>query len=394
MPISHVGHGSYSPHFGAHLSRAKGYLHALHHAERIGATAIQLFAGSPRQLTRVYDLVQRDPARQEELRAVHDYTRPTSSGGPPRVRLFFHAPYLINLSHPDKGKRKLHAQILCQELQVCALAGGEGVVVHTGKRKVKEGQTEESAYTTFVQTIQDALSLYDKTPTTVATTYTAPPPRILIETSAGEGNSIGVRLHDFARLYLHSGFTANERKHRLGIVIDTCHVFGAGYDLSTAVHAQQFLHTFHHVCRLPVSHVKLLHLNDSKGALGSLTDFHEHLGDGQLFANPKGRYDGLKELIRLYVPRGIPFVLETHDQAPYSRYEDEIRLCTKVWASLPRTVRTPTGRQGTADAIDAIDAIDATVGVLERVVTKGKRKTAKGNTNKTGTTRGTKRIGQ
>ena len=377
----------HSPHFGAHLSRAKGYLHALHHAERIGATAIQLFAGSPRQLTRVYDLVQRDPARQEELRAVQDYTRPTSSGGPPRVRLFFHAPYLINLSHPDKGKRKLHAHILCQELQVCALAGGEGVVVHTGKRKVKEGQTEESAYTTFVQTIQDALYLYDITPTTVATTYTAPPPRILIETSAGEGNSIGVSLHDFARLYLHSGFTANERKHRLGIVIDTCHVFGAGYDLSTAVHAQQFLHTFHHVCRLPVSHVKLLHLNDSKGALGSLTDFHEHLGDGQLFANPKGRYDGLKELIRLYVPRGIPFVLETHDQAPYSRYEDEIRLCTKVWASLPRTVRTSAGRQGA-------DAIDATVGVLERVVTKGKRKTAKGNTNKTGTTRGTKRIGQ
>ena len=380
----------HSPHFGAHLSRAKGYLHALHHAERIGATAIQLFAGSPRQLTRVYDLVQRDPARQEELRAVQDYTRPTSSGGPPRVRLFFHAPYLINLSHPDKSKRKLHAQILCQELQVCALAGGEGVVVHTGKRKVKEGQTEESAYTTFVQTIQDALYLYDITPITVATTYTTPPPRILIETSAGEGNSIGVSLHDFARLYLHSGFTANERKHRLGIVIDTCHVFGAGYDLSTAVHAQQFLHTFHHVCRLPVSHVKLIHLNDSKGALGSLTDFHEHLGDGQLFANPKGRYDGLKELIRLYVPRGIPFVLETHDQAPYSRYEDEIRLCTKVWASLPRTVRTSTGRQGT----DAIDAIDATVGVLERVVTKGKRKTAKGNTKKTGTTRGTKRIGQ
>lgn len=366
---------------GAHLSRtrAHGYVHAFQAAERIGANVIQLFAGSPRQFTRVYDNVQADPVQLADLQAARAYTTatatpttpattiPPTTTDPPnhphaRVRLFFHAPYVINLSNPDPVKMRAHADFLHQELEVCELAGGEGVVVHTGKRKVKEGQSDEGAYTTFVRTVQMALERFHAatTPTKPSTPQPRKRARILIETSAGAGNSIGVSLSDFARLYLDSGFTAAEREHRVGIVIDTCHVYGAGYDIASHLHARQFLHTFHHLCRIPPSHVKLIHLNDSKGKLGSLTDYHEHLGDGWLFAN--AQYEGLGELMRAYVPLGVPFVLETHDPEPYGAYAKEIGVCRGVWEGV-------VGDQGVGERVGSDDG---DVGELERDVTKGK----------------------
>lgn len=304
-------------HIGAHMSRTNGYRRMFAEATRIGANVVQVFAGNPRRLRRVYEETLRQPERLEDLLAAREWTTPEAPRSRARVRLFCHSPYLINLSNPDPAKMRLHAEVLRQELEVCERAGGEGVVVHTGKRKVADGQTDESAYTSFVRTVQMALANFRGRA------------RVLLETSAGEGNSVGVTVEDFARLYLRSGFSAVERRDRLGLVIDTCHVFGAGYDLTTAPQAHAFLHALHDVHRVPRSHVKLVHLNDSKGALGSCTDFHASLGEGLLFAN--GRYAGLAALMRAYVPRGVPFVLETHDARPYAVFEREIALCRRLW---------------------------------------------------------------
>ena len=327
------------PYIGAHLSRSKGYVNVFENAVRIGANVIQLFSGSPRSLTRVHDVITTQPKRLEDLLAARDtYVRPTQrKNNPepnqttdttsPNVRLFFHAPYFINLSNPVPKKVQLHAEILRQELEVCELAGGEGVVVHTGKRKASDGQTDESAYKTFVTTVQSALEQFHGTS------------RVLIETSAGEGNSIGVSVEDFVRLYAGSGFTKTEQRDRLGVVIDTCHVFGSGYDISTAENAAKFIHTLHYIHNLPVSCVKLIHLNDSKGTLGSLTDFHENIGKGHLFANH--RMDGLETFMKMYVPHGVPFVLETPSEKnrPAKGKEggihmEEIAMCKLVWLNV------------------------------------------------------------
>jgi deoxyribonuclease-4 len=312
----------HTPFFGCHMQRTKGYINTFQRAVDIGANVIQVYSGNPRRLIRVQEELQKSDGRLNDLIAAREQyvappltpsaqennrskTQPSPDhdgprhkhGSPPHVRLFFHSPYLINLSNPDASKMDLNVEILRQELEVCELAGGEGVVVHTGKRKRDDGQTTEDAFKTFVQTIQRALQNFKGQS------------RVLIETSAGEGNSIGVSVDDFAWLYMHSGFTATERRERLGIVIDTCHVFGAGYDISQPDVVRRFVYTLHQKHKIPVSHIKLIHLNDSKGVLGSLTDFHQNLGMGELYANQN--YEGLKELMRMYVPLRVPFVLET-----------------------------------------------------------------------------------
>lgn len=372
------------------MQRTKGYVQTFLNARRIGASVIQVYSGNPRRLIRVQDELQKSEARLADVREARKRfvgrphaTRSAKSSlaqrdqtgtGATRIRLFFHSPYLINLSNPDAAKMKLNAEVLCQELGVCEEAGGEGVVVHTGKRKADDGQTDESAYQTFVKTVQLALGKFKGHS------------RVLLETSAGEGNSIGVRVEDFARLYMHSGFTAAERKDRLGIVFDTCHVFGSGYDISQPGVVRSLLYTLHEIHKIPISHVKLIHLNDSKGVLGSLTDFHQNLGHGELYGG--NRFEGLKELMWMYVPRGVPFVLETpagktatmlskgktRASAPCATdtpsHQDEIALCHQLWTEVC-SQRTP--RKHTARAT----SIHVPTQELVRVLTDKARKRTK-----------------
>ena len=298
------------PPIGAHLARNRasgGYVGAVQAAVALGADCLQVYASPPRQLTFVCDaLTAADVDDLKHARTLLDETG---------VQLFLHTPYTINLC--DTTRLLLNARVLRQQVELCNKVGGKGVVVHTGTRKVPH-QTDAQAHHVYVQTVQQALKGY---------TGTA---RVLIETSAGKGNSIGVSVDDFARLYnaVVAGVGGDKT---LGVCVDTCHVYESGYDISRPHVAATYLHALHAQLKGGKRAVKLVHLNDSKKWVGARVDRHEHLGKGGVFQHS---YDTLRVLQYIYAR--VPFVLETHDQPPYTtHYANEIAVFREV-ATRPR----------------------------------------------------------
>lgn len=289
---------------GANVSRVGGYASAVQDALALRANCVQLFTNSPRRLDFAIDkLCPEDYADLERAKALA-----TSTHQP--FRLFIHSPYILNMC--DMRKMTLNATLLRQQLQVCDLAGGVGVVVHTGTNTQK--YPTHHAYEVYVRTIREALVDYGGHS------------RLLLETSAGQGRSIGVSIEAFSRLYL--AFTADERRTHVGIVIDTCHIFASGHDISTPDGVRDFHAAFHSY--IPKDAVKLFHLNDSARGCGTRVDRHAHLGKGHIFGKSM---DALSEWFRLY-PH-TPFVLETHDKKPYPVYRTEIELCRVLYQQVP-----------------------------------------------------------
>lgn len=288
---------------GSDLSRVGGYYNALQDARRIGANCLQLYTNAPQRLTFAIDVLKED--QRVDLAKARAYLHASHKTSDP-MRLFVHSPYTINLC--DVRKMTVNATVLRQQLEVCELAGGEGVVVHTGSQG-KE-QALHHAYETYVRTVRMALHGFTGKS------------RVLMETCAGQGRSIGVKVEAFARLY--HGFTQEEREKHMGVVIDTCHVFAAGYDISTPMGVKAFSTAFHE--HIPHDDVKLIHLNDSKKACGTCVDRHAHLGEGFVF---ESSMDALVQLFQLYSE--VPVVLETHDKAPYTTYAKEIALCKTLY---------------------------------------------------------------
>lgn len=315
---------------GAHVSRTNGYLAAADQTVAMGGTCFQVFTGSPQRLLLAMDSLAAKPAAAQaktraELAAVKARTS-LSSSDPNRVTPFVHSPYRINLC--DVAKRKLNTKVLVQELEMCDLLGGVGVVVHTGTQQQKQcGQTRHGAYEAYVATVKAVLAAFTGTS------------RLLIETSAGQGYSIGVTMRDFGRLY--NAFAPSEQA-RMGIVVDTCHVFVAGYDLSTAAGVDAFVAKLCTYVRK--SDVRLIHLNDSAKPRGSQVDRHAPLGKGHVYADS---YAGLAALFG-YFP-DVPYVLETHDKPPYAQYASEIARVHKL---KPRTPKPLAGRK--ADTTSAV----------------------------------------
>lgn len=300
---------------GAHVSRSGGYQQAADHTAQMGGRCFQVFTGAPQRLLFPVDALAKKPEKaraqiEAELRALRDRAA-LPVGHADHLTPFIHSPYTINLC--DAAKQALNAKVLVQELEMADKMGAVGVVVHTGTQRAKQaGQTRWGAYETYVATVKRVLA-----------TFTGKA-RVLLETSAGQGQSIGVTMRDFGRLY--NAFTEAEQRDRLGIVIDTCHVYVAGYDVATAKGVDAFVHElFRYVRR---SDVKLIHLNDSAKSLGSQVDRHAPLGKGYVY---KASYKGLEALLG-YFPDAC-YVLETHDQPPYAQYAHEI---AKVRSLTPR----------------------------------------------------------
>lgn len=302
---------------GSDLSRVGGYYNAIQDLLRIGGNCLQLYTNAPQRLTFAIDTLTKD--NYDDLAKAKDFLLNTKLSANP-IHLFIHSPYTINLC--DVRKITLNATVLRQQLEVCELAGGVGVVVHTGT--CGKEQKLHHAFETYVRTIRQALRGFTGQS------------RVLMETSAGQGRSIGVKIDAFSRLY--HGFTEEQRNKHMGIVVDTCHVFAAGYDISTTDGVNNFYHRFHQT--IPHTNVMLIHLNDSKKKCGTCVDRHAHLGEGFVF---KQSTDALAQLFRVY-PH-VPFLLETHDKKPYPLYEKEIAMCKDIYQkatlmSLPKHKRT------------------------------------------------------
>jgi len=268
---------------GAHVSAAGGVENAPLNAHLIGATAFALFTKNQRQWAS-------NPISQESIRAFHMNCE--KLGYQPQ-QILPHDSYLINLGHPQKEALQKSRAAFLDEMQRCELLGLDRLNFHPGSH-LNQFTTEE-CLTTIAESINIALS---KTKGITA----------VIENTAGQGTNVG-----FSFYHLKEIIEKVEDKNRVGVCIDTCHAFSAGYDMKTKEGCRKVFEEFDEV--VGFQYLKGMHLNDSKKELGSKVDRHESLGAGTLginvfeFIMNDNRFDN------------IPLILETPDE---NRWKEEI----------------------------------------------------------------------
>jgi len=277
------------PRFGAHLSIAGGVERAVERAREIGAECLQLFVKPPQQW-------RFQPLHDKDAERFHSAAK--DAGLAPLVG---HASYLVNLATPNETLREKSAACLLAEWDRAERLGLEFLVLHPGSHM---GSGEAAG----LARIAGALDrLHRERPGHRS--------RILLETTAGAGSTLGGRLEHLK--YLVETCEAGDR---LGIAIDTCHLFVAGYDLRTPSAVEETLGKIDEAAGL--RRVAVVHANDAKGTLGSRRDRHEHIGRGRI-----GR-GGFRALVNHPALAALPFILETPKRDARNREMDPVNLRT------------------------------------------------------------------
>ncbi len=274
---------------GAHMSMAGGLHRVFERLVAVGGECLQLFV-KPNVQWAAGDL---------SLEEVECFAREqVRTGIAPVVA---HASYLLNMASPDPGLRRKSGLTLALELVRSARLGIPFLVLHPGSH---QGAGEKVGLRRIAQGIDRALSRAE-----------VPDIQILLETTAGAGTQLGSRLEHLRDII---GLSRNEA--RLGVCLDTCHVYAAGYDLSRTETYEDFFVSFDRLITL--KRLKVVHANDSKTSLGAKGDRHEQIGLGGL---------GIPTFERLLRdPRlsGRPFILETPKGKQEDRPWDEINIQT------------------------------------------------------------------
>lgn len=258
---------------GSHVFVGKGLVSgALRTAEAIGAEALQVFVGNPRG----WAPSAGDPAVDEAFG-----TTCADRG----LRSFVHTPYLVNLGSPTTATYERSVATVEHNLRRAERLGAEGVVVHTGSC-VADGAVDAA----LRQVREGLLPVLDRLGDDA--------PWLLLEPTAGQGRSL-CGVVDELGPYLD----ALDRHPRVGICLDTCHVFAAGAALDEPGGATRTLDRLVEVAG--PGRLRLVHANDSKDPRGSLRDRHERIGDGHIGEN------AFVELLTHPATAGVPFVAET-----------------------------------------------------------------------------------
>ena len=260
------------PLLGAHMSIAGGVHLAFARLSQVGGEALQVFLRNERRW-------QTPPLTQE---AVARFRQAHEESG--RMPLAAHDSYLINLAAPDPLLQERSMAAFADELERAEALGIPFLVTHPGSHL---GQGVEAGLERFVQGMDRAIAL-SRTSSLV----------VLIETTAGQGTNLGSSFEEIA-------FILGRSRHgdRLGVCLDTCHCFAAGYDLSTPRAYEETVRGFDRIIGL--RRLTFFHLNDSKGGLGSRLDRHEHIGKGKI------GLAGFQLVLNDVRFRGHPMVLET-----------------------------------------------------------------------------------
>jgi deoxyribonuclease-4 len=277
------------PRFGAHLSIAGGVWRAVERARALRADCLQLFVKPPSQW-RFQPLHDKDAARFRSAAA--------NAGLAPLVG---HASYLVNLATPDETLWAKSLRCFLAEWDRAEGLGLAYLVLHPGSHT---GSGEEAGLARIARALD---RLHGE--------RAAQQCRILLETTAGAGSTLCGRLEHLK--YLVETCEAGDR---LGIAIDTCHLFVAGYDLRTRKAVEETLGKIDGAVGL--ARVAVVHVNDAKGALGSHRDRHEHIGRGKI-----GR-EGFRALVNHPALAALPFIRETPKRDARNREMDPVNLRT------------------------------------------------------------------
>ena len=273
---------------GMHVSISGSIDRAVDNALAIGCTAFQIFTRNPRGWA----------AKPLSSKDVTSYKEKLAASKIDRFATVAHMPYLPNLSSPEEEPFAQSLKSLIDEIKRCSKLGIPFIVAHLGSHK---GAGDKKGIEKLVKSFTDAAR---DTPDDVM---------ILLENTAGQKNSVGSDFEQLASIL----FELKPSK-RFGICLDTCHAFAAGYDLRTDKAASLTLQKFDKA--IGFEHLRILHLNDSKGEIGCNIDRHEHIGLGQI-----GEV-GLSRVIRTANSKKIPIILET----PIDEKRDNLGNMKKV----------------------------------------------------------------
>ena len=269
-------------HIGCHLSASKGYLAMGKDALKIGADTFQFFTRNPRG-GKAKELKEKDIAAFLELAGTHHFTQ-----------ILAHAPYTMNACSADSSIRQFSLEMMADDLRRMAYLPGNYYNFHPGSH-VGQGMN------TGIAQITEQLNAV-MTPEQHTT--------ILLETMAGKGSEVGGRFEELRRII--DGVHLPEQ---IGVCLDTCHVYDAGYDIVNQLDA--VLDEFDHVIGL--DRLKAIHLNDSLNPMASRKDRHAKIGEGSLGLDAICRVINHPKLQHLF------FILETpHDSL--DGYAAEIAL--------------------------------------------------------------------
>lgn len=270
---------------GCHLSSAKGYLAMGREAERLGANVFQFFTRNPRGgAVKPLDL--------EDIAAYNAFHKDHSFG-----TLLAHAPYTINPCAAKEELREFARNKMKEDLSRLELLEDVMFNFHPGSH-VQQGT--EIAIPLIADLLNEMMAEGGKTP-------------ILLETMAGKGSEVGRNFEE-----LRAIIDRVEQKERLGVCLDTCHVYDGGYDI--VGNLEGVLQEFDAVIGL--ERLRAIHLNDSKNPMGSRKDRHEKIGEGTL------GLEAIAAIINHPQLERMPFYLETPNEA--EGYAKEIALLREL----------------------------------------------------------------
>jgi deoxyribonuclease-4 len=233
---------------GAHVSTSGGIHTAIDRIESFGGDCVQIFTQSPR----TWRPTNHDPSNFERFKK----RRAEAGIG----AVVCHALYLINLASPDDDVYEKSVASLNNTMDVACAIDADGVVFHVGSHL---GSGFEAGLERAVPALREALERCTET------TW------LLIENSAGAGGTIGRSIDELAALY-----EALDRHERVGICLDSCHLFVSGYDVTKRAELDAVLREVDD--RIGLDRLRALHVNDSKAPLRSNRDRHDNIGEGVL----------------------------------------------------------------------------------------------------------------
>jgi deoxyribonuclease-4 len=276
-------------HIGAHVSSSGGIHTAIDRAEAIGAESVQVFTQSPR----TWRQTNHDPATFERFR---ERREEAAIAG-----VLCHALYLCNFAAPDDAIYEKSIAALRSTMEIACAIGADGVVLHVGSHL---GAGLDKGLERVVPALEQVLELSNDT------TW------LLLENSAGAGGTIGRSIDELATI-----FERLDGHPRLGVCLDSCHLYVSGVDITDPATLDALLDEVD--ATIGLDRLRALHVNDSAAPLGSNRDRHENIGEG-LLGEQLGVFLGHAKL------QGLPAVLETAGPEKRGPDANEVRKAKEL----------------------------------------------------------------
>ena len=266
---------------GCHLSASKGFLHMAKEASSIGANTFQFFTRNPRGFA-AKDIDEKDVAAFLDYRAEHNFGK-----------ILAHAPYTLNPSSADEKVRDLALRIMQDDMQRMEYVPGNLYNFHPGSHV---GQGAEKGIELTAELLNTILTPNQST-------------TVLLETMSGKGSEIGRSFEELKAI-----IDKTKLSDKVGVCLDTCHVYDAGYDI--VGNLDGVLDEFDRIIGL--DKLCAIHMNDSKNPFESHKDRHEKIGEGSI------GLDAMKNIINNPRLKHLPVFLETPNEL--DGYKAEIEL--------------------------------------------------------------------